>query len=404
MNSYFSMQDKVYDVTERYPLLLDFLAEHGFENLRNELMRKTIGKSISLEAALRSKKLDTALFEERMVQILEGNEQPSARQESAMQEQTAVRISGILPCPIRLELLEKLEGWISAQDTPMTHTLQAASMGLDWLRDSIAESESEADLADVYLSAGFSLFFDRNVMGRYMDAGAFRDLTGVDKLHPHFDNAYIDLKDPKGQYTIIGVVPAVFMVNKKRLGARSMPESWADLLKPEFAGSIALPMRDLDLFNAVLLGIYSAYGEQGVRQLGRGLMQDMHPAQMIKTGKTRGLDEGPAITVMPYFFTWMAGQDSDLTPVWPKDGAIVSPIFLLTKASAQEHIQPLVDFLFSKELGNVLSANGKFPSTHPEVEHELTQEQTFLWPGWDFIHQNDIGQLLYDTEQMFQNP
>ena len=33
---------------------------------------------------------------------------------------------------------------------------------------------------------------------------------------------------------MLGVVPAVFLVNKNMLGDREMPKSWADLLKPEF--------------------------------------------------------------------------------------------------------------------------------------------------------------------------
>lgn len=404
MNRYFSMTEKIYDITERYPVLIEFLADNGFENLRNEMMRKTIGKTISLDSALRSKQLDPVLFEPKITALLEHSElaaAPTGGSNEPAGAGTGITMSGILPCPIRFQLVEQLEHWIAQQDHTVTLNLQAASMGLDWLRSSLAESRHEDELADIYLSAGFSLFYDRAVMGRYMDNGVFRDLTGAGKLNPCFDNQQINLKDPLGRYTIIGVVPAVFMVNKQLLGGRPCPESWSDLLKPEFENSIALPMRDLDLFNAVLLGIFSTYGEAGVKQLGRGLLKDMHPAEMVKTGTDRKQTEGPVVTVMPYFFTWMAGQDSLLKAVWPKDGAIISPIFLLSKTSAQEKIQPLVDYLFSREMGRVFAADGKFPSTHPEVDNHLTDEQQFMWPGWDFIHSHDISQLLTATEQMF---
>jgi len=404
MNRYFSMTDKIYDITERYPILIEFLADNGFENLRNEIMRKTIGKTISLDAALRSKQLEPALFEQKITALLEQSEPPETPAGSSAGSAgagTGVTMSGILPCPIRLQLVEQLKHWIAQQDQTVTLNLQAASMGLEWLRSSLAESKNEDELADIYLSAGFSLFYDRSVMGRYMDNGVFRDLTGAGHLNQCFDNPQINLKDPLGRYTIIGVVPAVFMVNMQLLGGRTCPESWSDLLKPEFENSIALPMRDLDLFNAVLLGIFSTYGESGVKQLGRGLLKDMHPAQMIKTGTSRRSSDGPVVTVMPYFFTWMAGQDSLLKAVWPKDGAIISPIFLLSRQSSQEKIQPLVDYLFSGEMGQVFAADGKFPSTHPDVDNHLTDEQRFMWPGWDFIHSHDISKLLTDTEQMF---
>ena len=51
MNPYFSLSEKVYDITERYPELIDFLAANGFGKISNPLMRKTIGKQISLEMA-----------------------------------------------------------------------------------------------------------------------------------------------------------------------------------------------------------------------------------------------------------------------------------------------------------------------------------------------------------------
>lgn len=404
MNQFFSLTDKIYDLTERYPELIEVLAVNGFENLRNETMRKTIGSTISIETALKSKQLDPKAFEQKMVEAIEQrNPELSAGLAGTMREQPEgeLTLAGVLPCPIRVQLLEKLDTWMSARKSKINYELQAASMGLDWLRDKILKSPDDSGLADVYLSAGFSLFFDRDVMGPYMENGVFAGLTDEGRLNSCFDNASIDLKDPKHQYTIIGVVPAIFMVNTGLLGDRPFPESWADLLKPEFEDTVALPMKDLDLFPAVLLGIYKEYGEEGVRRLGKSLLLSMHPAQMVKSGAKKHQSKGPVVTVMPYFFTWMAKEDGTMRAVWPKDGAIISPIFLMTKAASREKTQPLVNFLFSGEMGDVLSANGKFPSTHPDVDNGLSPEQTFLWPGWDFIYSHDIGALLKEMERIF---
>ncbi len=404
MNQYFSLSDKVYDVTEHYPELIDLLAANGFENLQNEMMRKTVGKTISIETALKSKHYDVQVFEQKMVEVIEQkNPELSTGLADTHKEHPdgELKLAGVLPCPIRVQLLENLEHWLNSQETKVSYELQAASMGLDWLREQMSESTDAAGLADVYLSAGFSLFFDRSVMEQHLNNGVFADLTGAKRLNTCFDNDSIDLKDPRRQYTIIGVVPAIFMVNTELLADRPFPESWADLLKPEFEDTVALPMRDLDLFNAVLLGFYKEYGEEGVRQLGKSLLLSMHPAQMIKSGAKKQQKKAPVVTVMPYFFTLMAKDNGPMRPVWPKDGAIISPIFLMTKAGSQETSQPLVDYLFSREMGGVLSASGKFPSTHPEVDNGLSKEQTFLWPGWDFIYNHDIGALLKETEDIF---
>ena len=105
--------------------------------------------------------------------------------------------------------------------------------------------------------------------------------------------------------------------------------------------------------------------------------------------------------IMPYFFAWMAKEGGPLKAVWPKEGAIISPIFLLTKASSEEASASLVKFLFSKEVSEALCADGKFPSTHPEIDNKLTPEQKFVWAGWDLIHSQDIGKLLKETEAEF---
>lgn len=396
MNAYFSLDDKIYDICQKYPEVIDFLVSNGFEKIKNDAMQKTIGRTISLQTALKSRHLDIDIFEEKLVEIIKEN-----NTENKSDEVDMLTMSGVLPCPIRVQLLETLENWLKEKNFKINYELQAASMGLDWLREKMTENDGENSLSDIYLSAGFSLFFDNEVMEKHLQNNVFSDLTGVQRFNSDFDNDYINLKDPNGQYTIIGVVPAIFMVNTQLLGERKMPESWSDLLKPEFANSLAIPMQDLDMFNAILLGLYKEYGEDGIKKLGKNLLSSMHPAQMVKTGSKTQTEDTPVITIMPYFFTWMAKEDGPMKAVWPKDGAIISPIFLLTKNKSKDRIKPLVDFLFSSEMGEVLSANGKFPSTQPQVNNALNKEQKFIWPGWDFIYNNDIAKLLKKLEDIF---
>ncbi len=405
MNKYFSMTDKVYDVTEKYPELIELFANRGFENLRNKMMRKLLGSTITIEAALKMKKLDRDAFEAEMIQTIE-NASPDIlnglSKAKIVRDVSDVKMTGILPCPIRIQMVEKLDHWIGTQDQKIDYDLQAASMGVDWLEEKVLAAKDASELEDVYLSAGYGFFFDKEGIGKYQEEGIFTDLTGIEKFNSDFDNDYIDLKDPKKRYNIVGVVPAIFMVNTELLGDLPMPTSWKDLLKPEYEGTMAIPMGDLDLFNAILLGIYKEYGAQGVAALGRGAMRSMHPAQMVKTGNRKSADT-PIITIMPYFFSFMNKENGPMKAVWPTDGAIISPIFFLSKKEKEEKVKPLVDFLFSKEMGSVLSADGKFPSTHPDCDNALSGEKKFLWPGWDFIYSHDIKQVLKDTEDIFYN-
>jgi len=104
---------------------------------------------------------------------------------------------------------------------------------------------------------------------------------------------------------------------------------------------------------------------------------------------------------MPYFFTKMIKQGGVMEAVWPEDGAIISPIFMLTKRNRLEKIQPVIDFFASEAVGEILSHQGLFPSINPNVDNRLPKENKFMWLGWDFINSNNIGGLIKKCEAIF---
>lgn len=382
-NKYFDTKDKVLDITEKYPETLDIFVSNGFEQLKNESMRKMMGKTISLEMACLTKRINLELFEQKLVESIEKNRifVDESLASPKKFEDGEIRIDGVLPCPVRIPLLEGFNKWMEKNedkfDFTVDYELKSANLGVDWIREKI-ENGGEESLSDIFMSAGFDLFFDKKLMGKYKAKGVFEDISGLERLNKDFDNEEIDLKDPKKQYSLICVVPAVFLVNTEELKGREMPKTWADLLKLEFENSVSLPLNDFDLFNALLLNIYKDFGEEGVRRLGKSLLRSMSPAEMVKSNIKRKGSGIPTVTVMPYLFTQMVKEDSPLKPVWPEDGAIISPVFLLAKKESKEKAKPFVDFFMSKEVGGLLSQNGKFPSVNPEVDNGLV-EKKFKW-------------------------
>lgn len=406
MNKYFDTKEKVYDITERYPETIDVFIANGFEQLANSKMRKIMGKTVSLETVCKSKKVNLDIFVQKLVETIEQNRNPVdlALGKSTGTEPKDVKIEGVLPCPVRVPLLEGFDIWVNKNQDGLGYKigyeLKSAHIGVDWIRDKIEKGEEDS-LADIFMSAGFDLFFDKRLIGKFIDKGVFEDITGHERLNKDFDNEEIDLKDPDGRYSILGVVPAVFMVNRDELNGREFPRSWDDLLKPEFEGSVSIPTMDFDLFNALLLNIYKKYGEEGIRKLGRAQFRSMHPAEMVKSHLRKKDSFVPTVTIMPLFFTRMVKPDSPLKPQWPEDGAIISPVFLLTKESTKNLTKPIVDYIFSKEVGELLSTNGKFPSTNPEIDNDLAPDEKFMWLGWDYIKEQDIGGLIKKCEDLF---
>ncbi len=289
MNTYFDIKDTVFDITEKYDEAIDLLINVGLDQMKDKVMRESLGKNISLEMALQMKQVNVKTFEDRLVQAIQDNRESIDASLAAKEKKTdaKIRIDGILPCPVKIPLLEGFEGWLDTKDKQfkedLDYELKAASMGVDWLVENIEKSESADVLSDLFISAGFDLFFDKHLIGKYKDQGAFKDFTNIDAYNKDFNNEKMSLKDPAGQYSMLAVVPAVFLVNTEELGDRKMPMSWADILEPEFENAVSLPIGDFDLFNAILLNIYKTYGEEGVNKLGKSLLRSMHPSEMVKS-------------------------------------------------------------------------------------------------------------------------
>lgn len=401
MNKYFAVNDKIYDIVEKNPRALEFLVANGFEQFAEREVFEKMSKNISLSMALKLKRMNVELFEDKLVSFLE-SENTGVDIDLVKHEKVAadINVEGVLPCPIRIPLLESFELWLRDNKDKfgytIGHELKSANLGLDWVKDQL-KTKDVNQVPDVLMSAGFDLFFDRELMGYYMDNDVFEAAT--DEINSDFCNDDIDLRDPQKKYLITGVVPAVFLVNLDELNGREIPRTWADLLSEEFEDSIGVPMGDLDLFNALVVNIYKEYGMDGISKLARAYMKNLHPAQMVKA-RSKSKSQNPAVSIIPYFFTQMI-QGSNQVAVWPEDGAAISPIFMIAKKDKKDKIQPVIDFFMSPEIGKIFSANGKFPSTIKGVDNGLKPDQKFKWVGWDFIHNNDIGALLRDIEAKF---
>jgi len=406
-NKYFSVKESLYDITNKYEEAIDMLVAVGFENMKDESQRNTIGKSITLEMALKMKKVNVETFEKQLIDIIEENKNHFIEllDEKIEKKDANVKITGVLPCPVRVPLMESLKEWLDENekdlDIKVDYELKAASVGVDWIKDSLEKSNDAEVLSDIFISAGFDLFFDKDLIGKYKEENIFEDITGFENYNSDFENEYISLKDPDNQYSMIGVVPAVFLINTDELDGREMPTSWEELLTEEYENKVSLPIGDFDLFNAILLNVYKKYGEDGIKRLGRSLLSSMHPSEMVKS-HIKDIQK-PIVTIMPYFFTKMTKRGGPMEAVWPKDGAILSPIFMLSKKEKSEKLKPIVDFFASKNVGEILSHNGKFPSVNPNVDNMISNEDKYMWLGWDYIKENDIGNLIKKCEKIFND-
>jgi len=384
----------LYDITKRYPETITTFVQHGFDGMDDRLQREGYGRLVTLEQALTMKRIDAETFIGLLEQRIEEN---GTRHESG----NTLSVTGLLPCPVRMPLLETFDAFCSRYQNEhgvaVAADLRAASMGTQWIDEHLQPGMSKENLPDLFLSAGFSLFFDRARIGGFRDQGLFSDLSEWNEEHPL--SRTVGFRDPKGIYSLLALVPAVFLINEEELGGRRAPETWEQLLDPLYTDSVSLSVGDFDLFHAILLTLARVYGDTAVNALSLVMLDAMHPSQMVKSDRASG--KHPAVTVMPYFFSKMVRPGSTMKLIWPADGAIISPIFMLAKRSKKRLLRPLAHFFASRSTGEIFSRQGLFPSLHPEVTNRLPDPAPMMWLGWDYINTHDLSLEIERFETSF---
>lgn len=256
----------------------------------------------------------------------------------------------------------------------------------------LEKAQHPDELPDILIASDVNHLFHRPFQERFLSQGYFQEYL------PHGKNALLETQgfyDPRQEFTMLSTNMLVIVADLEKLGDRKIPESWEDLLAPEFRNSIAIRGDENFFCNGVLLPFYHFWGLEAIRDLALNVVDGMHPAQMAKMAGS-GKPGAPAIYIMPFFFHDKIVNKSKVRMIWPEEGAIPSPVFLLAKRSAQEEHRPLLDFLLSKDMSDLFTGRG-FPFSHPD-SHVLLPSQKLFWVGWDFLYNADVGQIK-DTIQ-----
>lgn len=199
------------------------------------------------------------------------------------------------------------------------------------------EAEKESTVADLFWSSGFSTLAEFSNLFEKYDS-------------PEVENLLPALQAKDNPWTGTNTHVMVLMVNKDVLEGEA-PKSWQEIMGDSWKSKITMadPANSSSAY-AQLYGIYSLYGEEGVRKLA-----SIVELQGDTSGAYKAVAQGeyPVGLTMEYAAQrYVAGGQKEISVVYPTDGTFLSPegLALIANGPNPEDAKRVYDLLLSHDM------------------------------------------------------
>lgn len=301
-----------------------------------------------------------------------------------------------LPCPVRTPLEQALDEWAEKPADLVLSVEGHANRG-EKEEKSLSSALSPDELSPLLLTPGVGWLFGAASRGRLMDSSAYADLSGWG--HERGDLAA--LRDPLGNVTVVACNLTVLVVDDTLATAQGRKDlsGWEDLLDPSWEKGLAFRGNGQTFCETTLLHLQERFGEGAMPLFRRAVGGHGHPAKMVKDLREAKAGLLPAAT-LPLFFARLLPKRPGLRIVWPKEGAIASPVTLFVRKDAPERVKRLGEWLCGPTAAEVFSRVG-LPSAHPDQAWTVPEGRDLLWLGWETIRGQDLSKPLERLQALF---
>lgn len=300
-----------------------------------------------------------------------------------------------LPCPVRTPLERAFEEAREQGLLPPVRVLLEGHANKGEKADRDLAKALPEELPWLFLTPGVGWLYGRESRERLMDSGAFADISGwEDGTGPASQ-----LRDPLGHAMVLGTNLTVLVVDDLRAAGRKRLESWEDLLDPSWEKGLAMRGNGKTFCETTLLTLASRFGMERMEGFRRAVGGFGHPAQMVKM-MSKPTEGTPVAATLPLFFARLIPKREGIRIVWPREGAIASPVTLFVRKGAPENVLELARWLCGPAVAEIGAGVG-LPTCRPQHEWSIPEGRDLLWIGWEAIRGQDLTARLAALQVQF---
>ncbi len=228
---------------------------------------------------------------------------------------------------------------------------------LQRLMQEVQAGIKNADTVHTSDAGHFVLLKEKKLLMKHTPAGAERFPSGF--------------KDKDGYYFGLRATLSVIAYNPKVVAAADAPKGWKDLLDPKWKGKMVTAHPGYSgVITTHVLALANLYGWDYFKALAKNslmLVQSANdPAGVVASG-----ERPVAVNGTEYVFYQTKKKGNPVEIVYPKEGVplIVSPAAILSFAPHPNAAKLFTDFIFAKEVQQLLADSEGLYTGHPEVKY-----------------------------------
>jgi hypothetical protein len=268
--------------------------------------------------------------------------------------------------------------------------------GRHWLPP-ITDETTLDDLPDLIVSTNCRVFMGKTFRDRFIGKGFFEEIC-TEYFNPAF--TLMDINAIPEIRIFAAILPNIFMIDEVQLGNLPVPSKWEDLLDPIYKGKICFHFNVMGPDLNIIMYIFKRFGYDGLLRFRDNVGDTMNGITMAKYASVRH-NNGLSIYLIHKFCTIASGPPDGFSIIYPEDGILSTPAFMLLKKGMKNRFDHIIDYLIGPEFGHELVKTADVPVCL-EVENDLWTKKKLTWLGWDWFKNNDIPSLTEKLHKPFR--